>query len=109
MFAFDAAVEAFRVKNAIHIGSARSLMQYGTIGPKRGKSFRIFPAAFEARPVTGGKRGYFVEKEKLRIVFSPHVAVTSVEFQAAANPTATDVPPSAQNPIVTMKSSATVS
>jgi len=49
--------------------------------------------------VTGGKRGYFVEKEKLGIVFPPHVAMTSIEFHAAADPCATDVPPFAQSPI----------
>jgi hypothetical protein len=109
MFAFVAAVEAFRVQNAIHLGSARPSIRIRTIGPQSGEGFRILPAAFEARPVPGGKRGYFVEKEKLGIVFPPHVAVTSVEVQAAADPGATDVPAFAQSPIVTMKSSATVS
>jgi hypothetical protein len=109
VFALQAAVEALRVQNPIHLGSARPSIWIRTVGPQSGKSFRIFPAAFKARPMTGGKRCDFVEKEKLRIVFPPHVAVTSVELQAAANPSATDVPPSAQTPIVPMKSSATVS
>jgi len=109
MFAFEAAVATFRVQNAIHLGSARPSIRIHGIGPQSGKGLRIWSSAFEARSVAGRKRGDFVEKEKLRIVFPPHVAATSVEFQAAADPAATDVPPFAQSPIVTMKSSATVS
>src|SRR5262245_28071922 len=78
MFAFEVAVEAFRVQNAIHLGSVRPSMRIRRIGPQSGKGLRILSSAFEARPVTGGKRGYFVEKEKLGIVFPPHVAATSV-------------------------------
>jgi hypothetical protein len=109
MFAFEAAVEALRVQNAIDLGSARPMIEIRTMRPQPGKSFRLFPAAFETGPVTGGKRGHFVEEEKLGVVLSPHIAMTSVEFQAAADPGATDVPPFAQGPIVAMKSSAAVS
>ena len=59
--------------------------------------------------MTGGKCSDFVEKEKLRIVFTPHIAVASVEFQTAADPLVADVPTFAQRPIVAMKSPAPVS
>src|SRR5438552_229188 len=68
MFALEAAVEAFRVQNAVHVGSARPSTRIWRIGPQSCKGFSIFSAAFEARPVTGGKSGYFVEEEKLGIV-----------------------------------------
>jgi len=93
MFAFEVSIEAFRVQNAIDLGSAGPSIRIRTIGPERGEALRIFSAALEARPVTGGKRRDFVEKEKLRVVFPPHVAVTPVEFQSAADPGPTDVPP----------------
>ena len=109
MFAFQAPFETFRVQNAIHIGSARPPVGVGTMRPQHGKGFRIFPTAFEARPVTCGKGRYFIEKEKLRIVFAPDVAMTSVEFQDTADPLTADMPPSPQSPVVTMKSSATIS
>ena len=86
MFALEAAVEAFRVQNAIHVGSARPSTRIWRIGPQSCKGFSIFSAAFEARPVTGGKSGYFVEEEKLGIVLPPYVTMTSIEFQAAADP-----------------------
>ena len=109
MFALEAAVEAFRVQNAIHVGSARPSTRIWRIGPQSCKGFSIFSAAFEARPVTGGKSGYFVEEEKFGIVLPPYLTMTSIEFQAAADPGTTGVPASAQSAIVAMKSSATVS
>jgi hypothetical protein len=63
MFAFEAAVEPFRVQNPIHLDSARPSSGIRTIGPQSGKSFGIFPAAFEARPVTGGESRHLVEEE----------------------------------------------
>src|SRR5690242_2277254 len=78
MFAFEATVEAFRMQNEIHLRSARSEIRIPAIGPECGKGFRIFSATFEAGPMTGGKRSYFVKKEKLGIVFPPNVAVTPV-------------------------------
>jgi len=83
MFALEAAVEAFRVQNAIHVGSARPSTRIWRIGPQSCKGVSIFSAAFEARPVTGGKSGYFVEEEKLGIVLPPYLTMTSIEFQAA--------------------------
>jgi hypothetical protein len=109
MFAFERAVEALGVQNEIHLGGARPTAGIPGTGPEGGKGFCIFSAAFEARPVTGGKRRDFVEEEKLGVVFPPHVAMTPVEFQAAADPGAADVPAVAQRPVVAMKSSAAVS
>src|SRR5207302_11518068 len=101
--------EAFGLQNAVHVGNARPSTRMWRIGPQSCKAFSIFSAAFEARPVTGGKSGYFVEEEKLGIVLPPYVTMTSIEFQAAEDPGTTGVPASAQSAIVAMKSAATVS
>lgn len=59
--------------------------------------------------MTSGKRSYFVEKEEFGVELSPYVPLPAVEFQSAADPTATDVPPLAESAIVSMKPAATVS
>ncbi|HEY1475062.1 MAG TPA: hypothetical protein VGF53_13380 [Pseudolabrys sp.] len=53
---------------------------------QRGESLRILPAAFEARPVTGGERRHFVEEEQFTVTVAPHRAVAIVELKPAADP-----------------------
>jgi hypothetical protein len=97
------------MQDAIHFCGARAPAGVWRIGPESSKGFGIFPPTFEAGTVACGKRGDLVQKEKLGVELPPDVAVTSIEFQAAADPGAADVPPFAQGPIVVMKSSAAVS
>ena len=50
------------------------------------KGLRVFAAALEARPVSGGQRGWLVKKEQLGVETAPDVAPAALEVENAADP-----------------------
>src|SRR5262249_11587901 len=77
------AVQALGVKEPVH--RARRCA-FPIAREELRKSFGIPAAAVETRPMTGSKCRDFVKKEQLRVVAAPHVALTALEFQHAADP-----------------------
>src|SRR5262245_54178680 len=96
------------MKQAVHLGGARDTIAVRSARKRRGKCLRIVAAAFEAGPVTGGKRGRLVEEEQLRIALAPHLAMPSLEFEEAANPGVRDPASAPQRAVVAMEAAAAI-
>ena len=77
-------------------------------GKSGDKGFRGLPAALEARAVAGGERGRLVEKEELRVVAPPDVALASFEFADADEPVLILSAAATERLIVAMQPSAAV-
>ena len=102
------AAETLGVQNRIHLGRTRPGAKFFGARPEIGKGLRIVSPAFEARAMSCGKRGHFIEKEQFRVAAAPNFAPALVEFEAAADPGARDMALRAEGLIIAMKSSAAI-
>src|SRR5262245_24484239 len=100
--------EALGMQHAVEVGGARHGTAAGSCRERCHEGARIGPPAFEAGTVAGGERGRLVEEEQLGVAAAPHVAVASLELEAAANPGARYPAPPRERAIVAMETAAAI-
>src|SRR5215472_15926966 len=79
-------LQAFAVKQAVHLRGARRVSQTVRPVPVFGKAYRVLAAAFETGPVPGGECGRLVKKEQLSIEPPPYIALTTFKCEHATDP-----------------------
>lgn len=106
MESFAPSLSSLAVKATVHRIRTGLFMRAERKGRKEG--VRLRAATFETRPVTGGERGDFIEKEQLGIACAPNHALALFELAHACNPATRHMPARAETTVVTMKAAAPI-